>query len=274
MKILVIGDPHGCNKYKKSILKKADLILLTGDIGKANLASKMTFNSFERKKQGLSEIKYSTEQIKKAFKETYNSTLLSAKYISKFAPVYIIYGNIESTPHIPLRKSTFAKEVGLTNKLNALKNVRVVNNRIANFNDIRIGGLEYFTDTCWVREFKPADFRKKIREAKKETDKAKKVLKWFNNLDILLCHQPPYGILDKVGFSGAPKSWKGKHAGSKIILDYIQKKQPKYVFCGHIHEAKGKAKIGKSLVYNMGESGDYLILDTEKNKVTDSNFFK
>jgi hypothetical protein len=27
------------------------------------------------------------------------------------------------------------------------------------------------------------------------------------------------------------------------FLDYVKKYQPKYVFCGHIHEAKGKAII-------------------------------
>ncbi|MFQ5531940.1 MAG: hypothetical protein ACE5ES_04955 [Candidatus Nanoarchaeia archaeon] len=77
-----------------------------------------------------------------------------------------------------------------------------------------------------------------------------------------MCHQPPFGYLDKVsGKFGAPKHWRGKHAGSKVILDYIKKHQPKYVFCGHIHEGKGKTKIGKSIVYNVGFNGDYVVID-------------
>ena len=50
----------------------------------------------------------------------------------------------------------------------------------------------------------------------------------------------------------APKDWKGKNAGSKEILKYIKSKKPKYVFCGHIHEAEKKKKIGGTEVYNLG----------------------
>ena len=79
-------------------------------------------------------------------------------------------------------------------------------------------------------------------------------------MDILICHQPPYGFLDKVsGKYGAPKKWVGKHAGSKVILNYIKKYQPKYVFCGHIHEGEGKVKIGKTEVYNLGVAGHKII---------------
>ena len=85
------------------------------------------------------------------------------------------------------------------------------------------------------------------------------VLKRFGEIDILLCHQPPHGILDKVTAKFAPKHWKGKHAGSKTILDYIQKYHPKYVFCGHIHEGEGMRKIGASEVYNLGVCGYKLV---------------
>ncbi|MBI2672765.1 hypothetical protein HYX19_00745 [Candidatus Woesearchaeota archaeon] len=53
----------------------------------------------------------------------------------------------------------------------------------------------------------------------------------------------------------APRHWHGKHAGSRLILDYIKRKQPKYSFCGHIHEAEGKKMIGKTQVYNLGVCG-------------------
>jgi Icc-related predicted phosphoesterase len=115
--------------------------------------------------------------------------------------------------------------------------------------------LEYFIDTSWVREFKPSDFKKRMKEAKKERDKAKRVLSNFGDVDILVCHQPPYGVLDKVTAKFAPKHWQGKCAGSKVILNYVEKKQPRYVFCGHIHEGKGMKKVGKSNVYNLGVAG-------------------
>jgi len=56
----------------------------------------------------------------------------------------------------------------LSNDLNALPDVRVINNCVANFEGIRIGGLEYFVDTNWVREFKPSDYKDRLAKAKKE----------------------------------------------------------------------------------------------------------
>ncbi len=138
--------------------------------------------------------------------------------------------------------------------MNALPNVRVINNRIVNFGGIRIGGLEYFVDENWAREFMP-DSHSRLVQGKKETEKAKRVLQWFGHLDILVCHQPPYGTLDKVTAKFAPEHWQGKHAGSKAILQYIKSKSPKYVFCGHIHEGEGMKKISETEIYNLGVGG-------------------
>jgi len=145
---------------------------------------------------------------------------------------------------------------------NIYENFYLVKNVSRNIGNLRVGFLEHFNDVSWVKEFKPKDYSKELKRAKKESDKAKKVLRNFKNIDVLVCHAPPYGILDEVsGKFGAPKHWWGKHAGSKVILDYVKKYQPKYVFCGHIHEGKGMKKIGKSIVYNVGFNGDYVLLD-------------
>jgi Icc-related predicted phosphoesterase len=263
MKICAIGDPHGdLEKIKKIPLKDVDLILLTGDLGKADLARKMSFDNIKRVKEGLKEIKYTGNQRKKASMESYDSTIKIINYLRKFAPVYTIFGNVEINNYkTRLRSKQYKIKLPfLANDLNSLKNVRVINNRLANFEGIKIGGLEYFIDTCWVKEFKPSNFEKNFKIAKKDSEKAKKTLNWFNSLDILLCHQPPYKILDKVTASFAPKHWQGKHAGSKVILEYIKNKNPKYVFCGHIHEAYGNKKIGKTTIYNLGVA-EYKIIE-------------
>lgn len=255
MKILAIGDPHGSlEKIKKIPVKEADLILLTGDLGSANLMRKMTFENVERRKQGLPEKEYSPSQEKRSFMEAYISTMSLVHYLSKFAPILTIFGNVESSNY-ETRK--YSKKISLPlpflyNNLNSIKGVRVINNVVANFEGVRIGGLEYFIDTNWIKEFKPSDFRERMAKAKKQTDKAKRVLKGFKSVDILVCHQPPYGYLDKVTAKFAPKHWQGKHAGSPTILSYVKLNQPKYVFCGHIHESEGMKKIGKTEVYNLG----------------------
>ncbi len=254
MRICAIGDPHGSlDKIRQIPLDDIDLILLTGDLGKADLARKMAFEKIKRAKEGLPEKEYSSSMKKRAYMQAHNSSVKIVKYLARKAPVMTIYGNVEA-PRGKVRKQ--AKELSielpfLDESLSSIPGVRIINNRVANFNGIRIGGLEYFIDTNWVRDFKPKDFQRRMASAKKDTEKAKRILKWFNQLDILITHQPPYGILDKVG-APAPMHWRGKHAGSKEILDYIKRKQPAYLFCGHIHEGEGKKKIGKTEVHNLG----------------------
>jgi Icc-related predicted phosphoesterase len=262
MKVLAIGDPHGdLDRVKKIPINGVDVILLTGDLGNADLARKIAFENINRQKQGLPKKEFTSSQKKKAFMQAYTSSINVVKYLSRFAPVYTIYGNVENNNSETRR---YSKEIDLplpflTDDLNSLKNVKVLNNRLINFNGVRIGGLQYFIDTNWVKDFKPKDYQKRMQGAKKETDKAKQVLKWFEEIDILVCHQPPYGTLDKVTAKFAPAHWQGKHAGSKAIADYIQRKQPKYVFCGHIHEGEGMKKIGRTEVYNLGVCGYKLV---------------
>jgi Icc-related predicted phosphoesterase len=216
---------------------------LTGDLGNASLARKMAFENVDRMKHGLPKKRFSHAEEKAAFMEIYDSAMDVVKYLSGFAPVLTVYGNVEG----PGKKGF----PSLYNDLHSLKNVRVINNKLTIWGNVRIGGLKYFIDTDWARDFRPGD-AKLLKKAKKETEKAKKTLNNFHELDILLCHQPPFGFMDKVTAKFAPKHWQGKHAGSKLILDYIKKEQPDYVFCGHIHEGEGSKKIGNTQVYNLG----------------------
>ena len=72
---------------------------------------------------------------------------------------------------------------------------------------------------------------------------------------VLVCHAPPYGTpLDQIR--------KGLHAGSTAILDFIQKHQPEYFFCGHIHEAEGVSiRMGRTQARNVGKAGYLLELE-------------
>jgi Icc-related predicted phosphoesterase len=46
------------------------------------------------------------------------------------------------------------------------------------------------------------------------------------------------------------------------VRDFIQKHQPAYFFCGHIHEAEGvEVEIGKTRSRNVGKKGHLLELD-------------
>ncbi|MEK6844595.1 MAG: metallophosphoesterase [Nanoarchaeota archaeon] len=262
MKIVAIGDPHGdVAKLRKIPLKNSDLILVTGDLGKADLARKRAFENIERRQKGLDEIKETPKLDKAQYMEVYKSSMDVLIYLSKFAPVYTIFGNVESTDE-EVRKRE--KKIGLklpyfVNRISRIKNVEIINNRLRNFKGVKIGGLEYFVDDIWVETFKPNRYEEKLKRSNKQTEKAKRILNWFGKLDVLVCHQPPYGVLDKVTNKVAPKNWQGLHAGSNVILDYIKRQQPKYVFCGHIHEGEGYRKIGKTEIYNLGVCGYKII---------------
>ena len=70
---------------------------------------------------------------------------------------------------------------------------------------------------------------------------------------ILVTHQPPYKTkADKIY---------GEYSGSTSIRKFIEKNQPAYCICGHIHENEGKTdKIGETIVTNPGIKGKIIEL--------------
>jgi uncharacterized protein len=82
-------------------------------------------------------------------------------------------------------------------------------------------------------------------------------LEKFNGLNplILICHTPPKDtLLDRAG--------EGKHFGSQAVRDFIEREQPCYFYCGHIHEAAGVHEvIGRTECWNVGKRGQVLDLD-------------
>lgn len=62
-------------------------------------------------------------------------------------------------------------------------------------------------------------------------------------------HFPPQGTrLDQV----AP----GRHAGSRVLREWVEREQPAALFCGHIHESAGQSDhIGATECFNVGKVG-------------------
>jgi Icc-related predicted phosphoesterase len=75
---------------------------------------------------------------------------------------------------------------------------------------------------------------------------------------VLICHCPPKNTdLDDAGG--------GKHFGSSSVREFIDRHQPEYFFCGHIHEAQGaSALIGNTRAWNVGKKGYLLDFDRLK----------
>ena len=70
---------------------------------------------------------------------------------------------------------------------------------------------------------------------------AESQLSRFPPVDILICHAPVYKITDEGDAA---------HTGSQAILKYIQEKQPKYVYHGHVRSGMG-AMIDRTAVVSV-----------------------
>lgn len=88
----------------------------------------------------------------------------------------------------------------------------------------------------------PLPFRNRVRLFEK--DLMKRLSPLIDSETVVVVHPPPWGILDRV---------MGRfHSGSKLVRDIVEKKQPKLLICGHIHEAAGIETLGRTTVVNCG----------------------
>jgi Icc-related predicted phosphoesterase len=62
------------------------------------------------------------------------------------------------------------------------------------------------------------------------------------DIDILITHAPPHGILDTTGSV--------KHAGCKDLLSAVYRAKPRWHLFGHIHEAAGVCDTGERTFVN------------------------
>ena len=176
MKILAIGDPHG--KIPKKLPKDIDLTLVTGDIGKADLARKRAFENKAREDKGLPELKETPEEMKKIHYEINDSTVRLLKKLGRVSPVFTIQGNvgIPSRSHVRKAEEKYGLKLPCTREvIVAMPGINIVKNRLRVLQGLRVGFLEYFIDTSWVREFHPANYREKLKDAKEDTEKARRI---------------------------------------------------------------------------------------------------
>lgn len=74
-------------------------------------------------------------------------------------------------------------------------------------------------------------------------------------VDILVTHTPPLGILDK--------NHKGKNCGSKSLSIISRNRKPKYHIFGHIHEAYGMEVKDSITFVNVAKTPRRLVFDVK-----------
>ena len=80
---------------------------------------------------------------------------------------------------------------------------------------------------------------------------------------IMVCHTPPKDTVIDVIRSGL-------HVGSSTVRDFIIQYKPHVCISGHIHESRGKDKIGDTIVLNAGmfRDGWYIEVVIDKGSIS------
>jgi len=84
----------------------------------------------------------------------------------------------------------------------------------------------------WSKTFEGMNPHCKAFTVDTEEELAEKWALIPDDIEILVTHSPPYGILDKI--------IEGDHVGSKSLqMELFKRLKPKLLVCGHIHESYG-----------------------------------
>ena len=139
--------------------------------------------------------------------------------------VWVLPGNHESSEHI----TRFCSQFGL----------RDFHEQVFEAGGYHFAGLGYSNPTPFNTpgEYSEQELSEKLEE--------------FAGVSplVLVCHAPPHETkLDQLGNGG--------HAGSRAVREFIDRHQPGYFFCGHIHEAAGvTVELGATRGANVGKQG-------------------
>lgn len=97
-------------------------------------------------------------------------------------------------------------------------------------NEIQVGGISFY-GTPWTPKF--GDWAFMYKTSKEGHEHYSKIPE---GVDVLICHGPPYGILDTCLNRGTGKY---HHVGSKELAYHINRVKPRLVVFGHIHHSYG-----------------------------------
>ncbi len=92
---------------------------------------------------------------------------------------------------------------------------------------VEVDGLKIY-GSPWTKTFPRMSRHCKAFTVDTEDELADKFKTIPHDVDILITHSPPYGILDQ--------NTRGEHCGSKSLLVAVKRIKPVLVVCGHIHE--------------------------------------
>lgn len=298
MKILFIGDLHG--RMPRIHFKDFDVIVQVGDVCDDREIGKIWKEIFKNPKD-ISYEEYiqkfvgekKLKQMEKRSLERGNEVL---KYLDSFGkPILFVPGNWDQS-YGPSRiknmdKSDYNYMKAFFDWYLGEKTNLVLTKGIKNLVDLPFQLRELFGINFigYGNSSGPERLRsKKVNLNENEKEKLIGALnKIINKLEnvfrlrnkkkptIFLSHNIPYRTkLDVI--KNKKNAANNRHVGSIIARKMCVKYKPALCLGGHVHEGKGKDKIGKTIVVNAGYGRDAQVLidfDVSKNKVKSVKFY-
>lgn len=259
LKILAASDFHG--RFPSQIKKeKFDIVLTVGDFGISHKIRKYIFQSWKSDKEWWQIC--GKKKARELIKEEVDSGHSMAKKICSFGkPVFGIPGNNDHAGRTALSRKNSEKNY-YKNYEKDFENFVDCDMARVELEDYQIIGYgrSSFPEKKYEREFYEYAVAA-LTELFKRAKKRKKPV-------IFICHNPPYGTLDKVGMKTSPMY--GKSIGSDVAATIVKKFKPILCVSGHVHESPGKKKLGTTLVVNNGpaQEGRYAVITIQGKKVT------
>jgi len=257
MKILATGDFHGKfpKKFEKIVKDEdIDVVVSNGDyfpFHHRKLWFKHCYGTDTELWEVIGKKKFK-ELMKKELKDGENSI---KKLNALSASVLTVYGNLDYTH----KRDTFDikgkakwawdEQDFFSPIVKKYKNIKRIDYSYAKIGDYVFIGVYGGTNPGKV----------KSKTYRKHKEKLNKLFKKFSKENkegkvVFVSHNVPYNTkIDKIGKDAHPKV-RGKHYGSKLVRRAIDKWQPILHFAGHIHEGKGKDKIGRTVSVNCGSA--------------------
>lgn len=268
MKLLVIGDFHGTfpNKFNDIIKKEQiDLVISNGDYFPFHYR-KLWFKHCYAKDTQLWEV-IGKQRFKELIKKDLQLGERALKKLNELpVPVLTVYGNVDYTRKVDSLDYKTSKEHYwdwdeqdlFTPLLKKYKNIHRIDYTSFKFKDFVFIGAYGGSSPG---DSKSKTFKKHYKILDKLFKKYRKENK--QRKIIFLSHNVPNNTkLDKLSMK-AHILVRGKHYGSKLVRNVINKHHPFIHIGGHIHEGRGTQRLKTTLCINPGSAheGKAALLD-------------
>ena len=263
-RIGIVGDSHGIIPNVK--FTDVDFMMCPGDFCSDELRKYM----FQAQKANLEQKDKKVywwdfigkEKAKEAVLNSVAKGRTVLEHLNSFGvPVYVLPGNWdwvsdkEKSKHWSFLKTDFYKQ-----NLKGLKNIIDCDMKVKNAGDYvmvgygKVSGPEYPQDKDLIAKKTPkelSDAKKHYERTTKKVDGLFMRAKSAGKSILFFHHNVPYGTeLDKIVNVQSPMN--GRHFGSVVVKEMIEKYQPLLSEAGHMHEHYDQDKIGKTVCINSG----------------------